>query len=89
VPHLPSRRRIFRQRLGGAVAAGRRAGDEGDGEDGGVEPGLSFFALASRLKRAEAVKLFYQTLVTNTAGYVRVSQDEPYGDITIRAGYKL
>ncbi|KAG2427009.1 hypothetical protein HYH02_014655 [Chlamydomonas schloesseri] len=48
--------------------------------------GLSFFSLACELTRPEAVKLFYQTLVTHTTGFVRASQAEPYGDIIIMPG---
>ncbi len=47
---------------------------------------VSFFDLAARLRRPEAVKLFYQTLVSHTLGVVRARQDEPYGDLTITVG---
>ena len=70
------------------MTAGLQTGHAGDG-DAAAEPVLSFFTLAAQLQRPEAVKLFYQTLVTHAAGFVRASQDEPYGDISIRAGCRL
>jgi hypothetical protein len=30
-----------------------------------------------------------QVLVTQTAGYTKANQDEPYGDILIRAGKRM
>ncbi|GLI60283.1 hypothetical protein VaNZ11_002377, partial [Volvox africanus] len=91
---------IFRKQLAQAqsqapvqVAEQHQGAGHSNGGDSGIsdlqEPALSFFGLASRLKRSEAVQLFYQTLVTHTAGYVVASQYEPYGDITIRAAAKL
>lgn len=71
--------RIFRQRL----AAQEKT--EGAGADP-ADPALSFFSMVSCLQRAEAVKLFYQTLVTHTTGFIKAEQPEAYGDITIRPG---
>jgi hypothetical protein len=93
---LPARS-IYRQRL---AAAHHAAPSETDKENPMPEAGpaaeprsagdgarnTSFFDLVSQLHRSEAVKLFYQTLVSQTLGYVRASQAEPYGDITVRPG---
>ncbi|KAG2483483.1 hypothetical protein HYH03_017665 [Edaphochlamys debaryana] len=88
---------IFRQRLGVLASqlptqAGAPAQDgSGTALDGSTaaKPCLSFFEMVGRLQRKEAVKLFYQTLVTHNIGFVRAEQDEPYGDIAISAGRYL
>ncbi|GFH19929.1 uncharacterized protein HaLaN_16961 [Haematococcus lacustris] len=53
---------------------------------GQPDPAVSFLSLAQRLTRAEAVKLFMQVLVTQTAGFTRAAQNRPFGDILIRQG---
>ncbi|KAG2430546.1 hypothetical protein HXX76_010066 [Chlamydomonas incerta] len=70
----------------GAAPSASAGGTGGRAAAGAATGGLSFFSLACELTRPEAVKLFYQTLVTHTTGFVRASQAEPYGDITIMLG---
>lgn len=39
--------------------------------------------------RPEAVKLFYQVLVTHSTSFINAQQDKPYGDIRITSGRLL
>ncbi|KAF6253891.1 hypothetical protein COO60DRAFT_1703610 [Scenedesmus sp. NREL 46B-D3] len=62
-------------------------GDQSDGADA-AQPSLSLFGLMKegQLSRSAAAMLFYQVCVTSSAGYIRASQDRPFGDITIQPG---
>ncbi|XP_010658236.1 sister chromatid cohesion 1 protein 1 isoform X2 [Vitis vinifera] len=45
--------------------------------------------LASGMDRPRAAQLFYQTCVLATRGFIKVEQNEPYGDILISRGAKM
>ncbi|KAG1669643.1 hypothetical protein FOA52_010803 [Chlamydomonas sp. UWO 241] len=71
---------IFRRRLDAAPTA------ETNGDGDAAHPSTSFFELATGLRRPEAVKLFYQLLVTHSTAFVVAHQERPFGDIAITAG---
>jgi chromatin segregation and condensation protein Rec8/ScpA/Scc1 (kleisin family) len=48
------------------------------------EPKITYQQMAGQdIKRADAVKLFFDVLVLSTKDMVKVKQSKPYGDITI------
>ncbi|XP_059065860.1 sister chromatid cohesion 1 protein 1 [Cryptomeria japonica] len=55
----------------------------------GVPPKQSLNQLTEGMKRRQAARLFYQTCVLATHKYVKVEQEEAYGDIMIQRGPSL
>eukprot|EP00887_Chlorella_sp_A99_P003978 scaffold11.g3978.t1 len=68
------------------VLRGRFHAAESQAGDAEAEAELSLFRLCERLTRRESAKLFSQFLVLASNDFVRASQAEPYGDITLRRG---